>query len=208
MKCVACGKEMTKKDLLYTEGRELVCVNPFTCTEHHPNSVQNILARGAAVRLFNEEELETNTLENLNVSDEMKKRIITVVTKPQSIRLSKLPIAHYIVAKMDESPDLNSISEAVRHCIELAMAVEPLSDKSGNESIEKSRKEQRQASREAALKRAQELEAHSEETSKALTGIVVPDIPKSLNVDWDEIKKQREAEPVPVPNVDDEEDEF
>jgi hypothetical protein len=30
-------------------------------------------------------------------------------------------------------------------------------------------------------------------TSGALTGIVIPDMPKSINVDWDEVDKDRKA---------------
>jgi hypothetical protein len=203
MKCVACEKELTKKDLLYTEDKQAYCVNPFTCSENHPNSVKNILARGAAVKLYNEVELEENTFDKLEVSDEMKDRITKAVTKPQSIRLSKVPIAHYLLAKQEEE-GLGSISEAVRYCIEIAMKVEPLT---GNVPT-------REEKREAVLSKAQELESQSivDQTkglSGALTGIVVPDVPKTLNVDWDEIKRQREAaanEPVSVP--DDEVDEF
>jgi hypothetical protein len=206
MKCVACEKELNKKDLLYTEDKQAYCVNPFTCTEEHPNSVKNILSRGAAVRLFNENELEENLFDKLAVSDEMKERITKAVSKPQSIRLSKVPIAHYILAKQEEE-GLASISEAIRYCVEIAMKIEPLTGKVPT-------RQNREEIREALLTRAQELEAQSlvaqtKGTSGALTGIVVPDVPKSLNVDWDAIKKQREAdteEKVSVP--DDEEDEF
>lgn len=204
MKCVACNKELTKKDLLFTEDKEAVCVNPFTCTEDHPNSVKNIITRGNAVRLFNESELEDNTFEKLNVSDEMKAKIMKVSTKPQSIRLSKIPIAHYVVAKMEENPELNSISEVVRHCVEIAMTVEPLTGDIPT----------REEKREAVLAKAQAIES---ETSGGLTGIVIPDMPKSINVDWNDIDKQIAADKVtedlmktviPNPNPDEEEDEF
>jgi hypothetical protein len=204
MKCVACQKELTKKDLLFTEDKEAVCVNPFTCTDEHPNSVKNIIARGNAVRLFNESELEDNTFEKLNVSDEMKAKIMKVSTKPQSIRLSKIPIAHYVVAKMEENPELNSISEVVRHCVEIAMTVEPLT---GNIPTRPNRHE----IREAVLAKAQAIESGT----SGLTGIVIPDIPKSLNVDWNDIDKQIAADKATedltktvIPNPDEEEDEF
>jgi hypothetical protein len=207
MKCVACEKELTKKDLLYTDDKQAYCVNPFTCNDEHPNSVKNILKRGSAVKLYNESELEENLFDKLDVSDEMKERITKAVSKPQSIRLSKVPIAHYILAKQEEE-GLASISEAIRYCVEIAMKVEPLTGKAPT-------RQNREAIREALLSRAQELESKSlveqtKGTSGALTGIVVPDVPKSLNVDWDEIKRQRNAateEPVTVPE-DDEVDEF
>jgi hypothetical protein len=201
MKCVACEKELTKKDLLYTDDKQAYCVNPFTCNDEHPNSVKNILKRGSAVKLYNESELEENLFDKLDVSDEMKERITKAVSKPQSIRLSKVPIAHYILAKQEEE-GLSSISEAIRYCVEIAMKVEPLTGKVLT----------REEKREAILTRAQELESKSlveqtKGTSGALTGIVVPDVPKTLNVDWDEIKRQREQEKV-VPVPDDEVDEF
>ena len=196
MKCVACGKEQIKKDLLFTEDKEAVCVNPFTCTEEHPNSVKNIVARGGAVKLFNEAELEDNAFEKLDVSDEMRDKIMKVSTKPQSIRLSKIPIAHYVVAKMDENPDLNSISEVVRHCVEIAMTVEPLTGVVN--------KQNRQESREAVLARAQALEAEADKVkSEGGIKIVIPDMPKSINVDWNNLPP---VEPTPVPE--EEEDTF
>lgn len=125
MKCTACGKELTRKEALYTEDKLPYCPNPFACSERHPNSVPNIVERKGAVKMFTEEELEINTFDNLNVSDEMRKRIMKVATKPQSIRLFKVDIAYYVL-QLQESKGLSSISEAVRYCIEQTMEREPL----------------------------------------------------------------------------------
>lgn len=125
MKCTACEKELSRRDVLYTEDKQPYCVNPFTCNDKHPNSVKNILARGGAIELFTEEELEKNLFENLDVPEEMKERIIRVATKPQSIRLNMVEIAHYVLELQDRKK-LESISEAVRYCIRKTMADEPL----------------------------------------------------------------------------------
>lgn len=142
MKCTACEKELTRKEALYTEDKLPYCPNPFACSDKHPNSVPNIVERKGAVKMFTEEELEVNTFENLNVSPEMRKRIMKVATKPQSIRLFKVDIAYYVL-QLQESKGLSSISEAVRYCIEQTMEREPLDnevenipDESSNEVME------------------------------------------------------------------------
>lgn len=125
MNCTACNKELMKKEPLYTEERLPYCPNPFSCNENHPNSPKNIIERLGAVKMFSEDELEQNIFETLDVSKEMKERIMKVATKPQSIRLSKVDVAYYVL-KLQEEKELSSISEAVRYCIEIAMGVEPI----------------------------------------------------------------------------------
>lgn len=125
MKCTACHKELAKKEVFFTEDRLPYCGNPFTCHEDHPNSVKNIVARGGAVELYTEDELETNLFQNLDVSDEMKERIMKIATKPQSIRLNKVDISHYLI-QLQENKDLSSLSEAIRYCVQLAMETEPI----------------------------------------------------------------------------------
>jgi Arc/MetJ-type ribon-helix-helix transcriptional regulator len=125
MRCSACGRELNRKEVLYTEDRRPFCSNPFVCNQDHPNSPDNIIARNGAIRMYSEEELERSIFESLHVSDEMKERIIKVATKPQSIRLSKVDIAYYIL-QLQETKGFSSISEAVRYCIQLAMQVEPM----------------------------------------------------------------------------------
>lgn len=127
MQCTACSKEYTKKEIVYSTERLPYCPNPFVCNEDHPNSPDNIVARGGAVKMFTESELEDNTFEMLEVSDAMKERIMKIATKPQSIRLSKLDIAHYLIM-LQETRNLASISEAVRHCVSLAIKFEPIDD--------------------------------------------------------------------------------
>lgn len=125
MKCTACQKELSKKEVMFTEERNPYCANPFTCNDNHPNSVKNIVARGGAVDLYTEDELEVNLFDKLNVSDEMKERIEKVATKPQSIRLSKIEIAHYLLMLQDQK-EFSSISEAVRYCVTRTMEAEPI----------------------------------------------------------------------------------
>jgi phage FluMu protein Com len=125
MKCLACNKELAKKEVFYTEDRNPFCGNPFTCSEEHPNSVKNIVARSGAVQLFTEDELETNLFQNLDVSDEMKDRIMKIATKPQSIRLSKVDIAYYLI-QLQENMNFSSLSECIRYCVTLAMENEPI----------------------------------------------------------------------------------
>lgn len=125
MKCTACSKELTRKEALYTEDRLPYCPNPFTCNEEHPNSTKNILARQGAIKMFTEDDLETNIFDSLNVTEEMKDRITKVATKPQSIRLSKVDIAYYLI-QMQEKKGFNSLSECIRYCVTLAMQYEPV----------------------------------------------------------------------------------
>lgn len=127
MNCTACNIELMKKDVRYTEDRLPYCGNPMTCSEEHPNSPKNIIERLGAVKMFSEEELERNIFETLDVSEEMKERIIKVATKPQSIRLSKMDVAYYVL-KLQEAKELASVSEAVRYCIELAMTTQPIGE--------------------------------------------------------------------------------
>jgi hypothetical protein len=133
MKCTACGKEHTKKEIIYTEDKLPYCGNPFTCNDAHPNSIKNILANQGAVKMFTEEELAVNNFETLNVTAEMKERIMKIATKPQSIRLSKLEIAHYLIMLQD-TKKLSSISEAVRYCVSLAMRAEPVQEQEPKQS--------------------------------------------------------------------------
>lgn len=123
MKCIACSKENLKRETVYTEDKTPYCHNASTCNEQHPNSVENILARQGAVKLYSEEELDSVIFENLNVSSDMKNRIIKVATKPQSIRLSKIDIAHYLV-NLQETMGMSSLSEAIRYCVTIAMQKE------------------------------------------------------------------------------------
>lgn len=125
MKCLACHKELGKKEVVFTEDKHPYCINPFACSNTHPNSVANIVARGGAIKMLSEEELENNLFNRTDISDEMKDRIMKVATKPQSIRLSKYEIAHYLL-QLQEVKELSSISEAVRYCVNLAMEMEPI----------------------------------------------------------------------------------
>lgn len=125
MKCSACGRELTKKDVLYTEDRRPFCRNPFECNDEHPNSVKNIIERQGTVQMYSEEELERDILESLEISDEMKERIVKLSVKPQSIRLSRvvLPITCFVCRKRKVS-----LVYLKRSAIELslAMQVEPV----------------------------------------------------------------------------------
>lgn len=123
MKCSACGRVLTKKDVLYTEDRRPFCRNPLECNDEHPNSAKNIIERQGTVQMYSEEELDRDVLENLEISDEMKERIIKLATKPQSIRLSRVDIAYYLL-RLQEAKGLSSLSEVIRYCISLAMQVE------------------------------------------------------------------------------------
>lgn len=127
MKCLACNKDLNKKEVVYTEHKQPYCINPFTCNENHPNSPENIVSRGGAVKLYSAEELETNLFERIQLTNEMKDRIIKMATKPQSIRLSKYDIAYHLI-RLQETKNLASISEAVRYCVHLAMIMEPIEE--------------------------------------------------------------------------------
>lgn len=192
MKCTACEKELAKKEALYTEDKLPYCVNPFTCNDQHPNSVENIVARKGAVKMFTEDELESNTFDNLNVTQEMKERIMKVATKPQSIRLFKVDIAYYVL-QLKESKNLASISEAVRYCIEKTMEDEPL-DHVPSEPDESSDD-------------VMETEITFDDTPEPVKAVIkkptVKVVPKSINVDWNEIDRQRkEAKPEPKKDED------
>lgn len=191
MKCVACGKEGTRKDFLFSENKGMYCVNPFTCDEGHPNSVANIIKRGAAVKMFTEEELELNFFELNNISDEMKERVLRVATKPQSIRLSKYDIAHYLLELQDKR-GLASISEAVRYCVIYTKKHMPIDAADEGLDVPKD-----------------ELESSDEHVAAPVvvksSGVKI--VPKSINVNWDEIDKQRKENPEP-PKSEDEEEEF
>jgi hypothetical protein len=187
MKCVACSKELNKKDVIFTEDKQPYCSNPFTCNEHHPNSVTNIVKRGGAVKMFTEDELENSIFDRLQVSNEVKERVIKIANKPQSIRLSKYEIAYYLLM-LQESKGLASISESVRYCVNIAMTQEPIAGVSPVDTLESSDA----VDQSSAYPNFNNIVEETKGVHGALTGIVVPDIPKSVNVDWDKV-------PVPTP---------
>jgi hypothetical protein len=210
MRCTACDKELNKKEVVYTEDNKAYCPNPFQCNENHPNSVQNILARGAAVKLYTEDELEENIFDRLHITEAMKDRILKVATKPQSIRLSKYDVAHYLLA-LQEEEDMTSISEAVRFCVHLAMRVRPL-DRNGEIIPQQPKGEPTPEPEpievikviEAKPTTLEEVQAKAAKSIAKSNGIkfVVPDVPKSVNVDWSKVEK------APVEEKKDEEEEF
>jgi hypothetical protein len=200
MKCTACSKELNRKEVVYTEDKQPYCPNPFTCNEDHPNSVLNILARGGALKLFTEEELEDNIFERLHITEEMKDRILKVATKPQSIRLSKYEIAYYLLM-LQEEMELSSISEAVRYCVNLAMVYRPIGNGGKLVPIQPKGEPTEEIIEvvEAEPVGAQEL---AEKAIKLTSDpIVVPAMPKSINVDWSNLPK---IEPEPEEEKEDE----
>lgn len=203
-KCNGCYKELNKKEVVYTEDKIAYCKNPFECSDVHPNSVANIVARGGAVKMYTEDELENNIFDRLNISDEMKDRIIKVASKPQSIRLSKYEIAYYLL-QLQATKELASISEAVRYCVNFTMEQEPI-DVPVNDVPES----EESADLIEAISGVHE--ALTEETPKKLkldnTGTLsfkVPDVPKSVNVDWSKVQP---ADLHPLVEEKEEEDEF
>lgn len=185
-KCTACLKELGKKEVMFTEDKQPYCINPFTCNDLHPNSVQNIVARGGAVKMFTEEELETSIFDRFNISDELKERIMKVANKPQSIRLSKYEIAYYLL-QLQAYKELSSISEAVRYCVNLAMKQEPIEVPLESLPSEES---------------SDNTPPRVVEASQTGIKFVVPDMPKSINVNWNEVNVPKK-DPVPA-----DEDEF
>lgn len=177
MKCTACEKELNKKETVFTEDRKPYCSNPFNCNDKNPNSVANIVARGGAIKMYTEEQLENSRFDLLKVSPELKERIRKVATKPQSIRLS-IDNAHYLVL-LQETEGFNSISEAVRYCIDKAEGQRPVEIKDYNEN-------------------------RGEEQPVELQDLI-PVIPKSVNVNWDDVEKNKGEIKYPLPTEDEEE---
>jgi hypothetical protein len=186
MKCTACNKELNRKEVVFTDDKKPYCQNPFQCNDNHPNSVANILARGGAVNLYTEEELEMNFFDMNSISPEMKDRILKVATKPQSIRLSKYEIAHYLIALQEENK-LASISEAVRYCVQIAMSVEPIG-----------RQQHVPTPEPVAVEKSKGIKIIPKEYAQE---IPIPAIPKSVNVDWSKV----EAVPTSAPKEEEEE---
>ena len=169
MKCTACAKELSRKEAMFTKERDPYCPNPFNCESiNHPNSVKNIVARGGAVPLYTDEQIEFDMLKNLDLTPEMRDRIQKVATKPQSIRLNRQDIAYYLL-KLQETHKMASISEAVRYCVNFAMENSPIETK------------EETAPTKVLNSTATQIEGkpvyhHPSVTS--LTGIVVPDVPQ------------------------------
>jgi hypothetical protein len=172
MKCVACSKELGTKEVLYTEDKQAYCSNPFTCNDEHPNSVSNIVARSAAVKMFTEDEIRMNFFDMNNIPEDMKNRVIKIATKPQSIRLSQFDIAYYLIA-LQEQKGLSSLGESVRYCIQLAMDAEPIETRQESPAVTHN-------------------DVKVTELSDGIRFVVpVPEIPKTVNVDWDKEKKEK-----------------
>jgi hypothetical protein len=186
MKCAACGKERERKHMMFTKDQSAYCPNPFECKHDlHPNSVKNIVNRGGSVDLLTMEEIDKDVLKNLNLTPEMRDRIQKVATKPQSIRLNRQDIAYYLL-KLQETHNMASISEAVRYCVNYAMENAPIETKKNEMFVVNQPNES-------------SLVEQTKGVHGALTGIVIPNIPKSVNVDWDNLpplepKKEEEEE--------------
>jgi hypothetical protein len=185
MKCTACAKDLPRKEAMYTKEREPYCSNPFNCNDLHPNSVKNIIARGGAVTLYTEDQIELDMLQKLNLSPEMKARITTVATKPQSIRLNRQDLAYYVL-QLQENHNMSSISEAVRYCVNYTMDHQPI------ETVPKPTIDPN-----VPLDEPESIVEVTKGVHGALTGepIRIPDMPKSINVDWSKVELPVKPEP-------------
>lgn len=194
-KCTACFKELSKKDVVFTEDKVPYCKNPFECGDIHPNSVVNIVARGGAIKMYTEVELEDNIFDRLHISSEMKERIIKVASKPQSIRLSKYDIAYYLL-QLQATKELASISEAVRYCVNFTMAKEPIDVPVNDVPVDESSDNEEILAPTPIMKKGKGVKIIPKEET-----VTVPDMPKSINVDWNNL-------PPVEPTKKEEEDEF
>lgn len=168
MKCTACGKELTKKEILYTEDKIPYHANPFECGHAlHPNSVENIVARGGAVKLYTEDELEKTAYQRLDVSDEIKSQIEKIISKPQSIRLMSVDLAYYLI-QLQIHRGLPNLAEAVRYCIRQTLETHPI------DAIEEN------------LELPEDPEQESELESKPVIKFTVPDEPAKVEIEDEE----------------------
>jgi hypothetical protein len=138
--------------------------------------------------MFTEDELELNFFDMNGISEEMKERIMKVATKPQSIRLSKFDIAHYLLELQDKR-GLASISEAVRYCVLYTKKNMPID--AADDGIEV----------------PQDESSEYVDMGTVPPSIKVPVVPKSVNVDWSNLPPL-ERDPITNPTSADEIDEF
>jgi hypothetical protein len=117
MKCLACQRELSKKETLYDENHDPFCSNAAICNDEHPNSVKNILARQGAATLYTEKELEVNEYENLNLPEDVKDQVLKMVKRPTTVRISDVSLAVHLV-QLKDNYGLSSISEAIRFCVQ------------------------------------------------------------------------------------------
>lgn len=161
MKCVACEKDLPKKETVYTESKEAYCINPFTCNENHPNSPQNIVARGNAMKLFTEKELDHYQTENLDLSQIEKEKIHRIVTKPMTVRINQVPLAYYLL-QVQEEYGLGSLSESIRMCVEQMSIHSPI----GKPLETKKPEEEQKESKPMQFLNATPVKTETEETTK------------------------------------------
>lgn len=120
--CTACGANRRRKTVVYDPQTLLpYCHTPYICNEKHPNSPENLIDRGSQVTLVDYQEAQRLlkiALENDQAIGMEAERIRRMVTQPTSIRINDPELARFLIQIQNEF-NFNSVSDAIRYCIEL-----------------------------------------------------------------------------------------
>jgi hypothetical protein len=120
--CSACGRERSKTKSILFDPKTLqpYCESPYICNTEHPNSIPNLLDRGAELKLIPLSEAQKLFKEHLikTVGDPTKiARIRSMVDKLMTIRIGDPGLATFIL-ELQSAYKLSSVSDAIRYCIQ------------------------------------------------------------------------------------------
>lgn len=122
--CAACGKERKSKALRYdTTDFNPYCENPYICNEDHPNSVKNLIAKQRETKLIDHDEAVEAYRKHLSAvyeDSDIVQKIHRMLTSPVTVRVQKPEMAKFLV-EFQKEHNIDSLSEAIRHCVEVMM---------------------------------------------------------------------------------------
>jgi len=143
--CVACGTTRKSKALRYDPTTFApYCENPYICNDDHPNSVKNLIANQRETPLLKHDEAVEayrKYLSETYSSSDIVTRIHKMLTDPSTIRIQNPEMARFLL-EFQEEKGIKSLSETIRHCIEIVMENRGMFLKEYREAAEEKRKEE------------------------------------------------------------------
>jgi hypothetical protein len=121
--CNACGRERSKTKALVYDPETLMpyCEFPHICNTNHPNSVPNLLKRGAELVMINQTEAQRlfkeHLIKTIGNTDKIAK-IRNMVDKPMTIRIGSPDLAIFLI-ELQEQYHFSSLSDTIRYCIQV-----------------------------------------------------------------------------------------
>lgn len=126
--CTACRMTRKKKSLLYDAATlKPYCLHPYMCNENHPNHPVALVQRGSEYKMYPYDEARERYIKATGrmpelVDAESIEDYERVLSKILSLRITAPEHAALLVELMhDEKLHIDSISDAIRHCIDFTL---------------------------------------------------------------------------------------